>query len=265
MAPLTLTVLLIEDDEIDRRIVERALAHPGAQVRFELETAEELGEGLTRLDRGDIDVVLLDLNLPDASGLDTVRGCLRRSPNTPVVVLTGASGGEFGADAVRAGAQDYLDKVDVDPRLLQRVLRYAVERQAAANEARRHNALWSILVRSLRRAGESTPLQKRDPNAFGEVAKIYGVMLRQGPNALPGSPAHDKAIAELARRITSNGGRVGDILDMHLAAIGRQNEDDQLTPERGRLLILEIMGSVLSRYREIAQLARADRTARPAS
>ena len=78
-----------------------------------------------------MDLVLLDLGLPDSFGIDTVRGMHEAAPDLPIVVLTALSDEEVAIEAVREGAQDYLDKSQLNGRMLGRVIRYAFERTRA--------------------------------------------------------------------------------------------------------------------------------------
>jgi two-component system, sensor histidine kinase and response regulator len=123
-----MVLLLIEDNPGDVRLVQRLLAAT-THNSFRLIIAGRLAEGLIHLNRGKIDVVLLDLSLPDSRGMETATTILAQAGNVPVVVFTGLYDEELGMAAVRAGAQDYLVKGDVDALLLSRALRYAVERQ----------------------------------------------------------------------------------------------------------------------------------------
>jgi len=102
---------------------------PGAPC--ELLHAEQLSAGLARLSDGGVDVVLLDLVLPDSEGLDTLLAVRRHAPRVPVVVLTASDDGALALQALQRGAQDYLVKasVQVSPTLLGRSIRYAMERQ----------------------------------------------------------------------------------------------------------------------------------------
>lgn len=124
-----LRVLLIEDNPIDTQVIREYLARP-EEVQIELEHAERLSTALARLPDGHFDCVLLDLNLPDSSGLETLARIHERNPDLPMLVLTGLSPREFGLQAVKAGAQDYLAKDDLEPRVLVRAIRYAIERNA---------------------------------------------------------------------------------------------------------------------------------------
>src|SRR5215207_1110792 len=121
-------VLLIEDDDGDALIVEEELELSGARV--DVERRRTLGEaGTAGLQR--FDCVLLDLNLPDAKGLEGLHELRELAPELAVLVLTGLDDERRGIEAVAAGAQDYLIKGSTSGVLLARSLRYAVERRRA--------------------------------------------------------------------------------------------------------------------------------------
>jgi len=149
--PGRVRVLLIEDDDGDALLVEELLLDAG--VPFLLSRARSLAESRQLL--GLAACVLLDLDLPDSRGLQGVRWLRETSPDVAVVVLTGLADEHLGEAAVAAGAQDYLVKGQVDGFLLQRVVRYAVERQRAEetqrqlHEARLYAAENSRLERGL--------------------------------------------------------------------------------------------------------------------
>jgi serine phosphatase RsbU (regulator of sigma subunit) len=132
VAPERMRVLLIEDDDGDALIVEELLLDAGQP--FQMSRARSLGEA--RGAAAEAGCVLLDLDLPDSRGLQGVRWLQETWPNLAVVVLTGLSDEYMGEEAVAAGAQDYLVKGQVDGFLLQRVVRYAVERQRAEETQR---------------------------------------------------------------------------------------------------------------------------------
>jgi serine phosphatase RsbU (regulator of sigma subunit) len=118
-------VLLIEDDDGDALLVQEYLQDAGAPVS--LDRARSITEAKPLLPAAAC--VLLDLNLPDAHQLQGVHWLQENVPQVAVVVLTGLADEHLGAEAVRAGAQDYLVKGQVDGALLNRVIRYAVERR----------------------------------------------------------------------------------------------------------------------------------------
>jgi serine phosphatase RsbU (regulator of sigma subunit) len=123
-------VLLVEDDDGDALLVDDLLteALPGARIA----RSRTLGDALARLDAG-TDCVLLDLQLPDAAGLDTVTRLRAQAPAIPLIVLTGLDDAAAGVAAVDAGAQDYLVKGNVDGSHLARAIRYAIVRRQAAD------------------------------------------------------------------------------------------------------------------------------------
>ena len=121
-------VLLIEDDPDDELLVRESLTETKGG-KFIVEWAESLEKGLERLQEGGIDVVLLDLSLPDSSGTETFRQVYAQSPGVPIVLLTGLEDEELGAELVRAGGQDYLVKGQVNGASLTRCINYAIERK----------------------------------------------------------------------------------------------------------------------------------------
>lgn len=123
-----ITVLLIEDNPGDAGLIRVALADARGG-NFALVWAERLATGIERIDNGGIDIVLLDLSLPDSAGLETLRKLQAAAPDIPVVVLTGLDDETTALNAVQAGAQDYLLKGDLESNLLGRAIRYAIERQ----------------------------------------------------------------------------------------------------------------------------------------
>jgi signal transduction histidine kinase/CheY-like chemotaxis protein len=120
-------ILLVEDNSGDAELVREALA--SGTDRVEIAHVESLARAQERLSGGAIDVVLLDLSLPDATGLQGVEHLHAVAPDIPIVVLTGNHDEVLGARALQAGAQDYLVKGQTDEWLLVRAMRYAIERQ----------------------------------------------------------------------------------------------------------------------------------------
>ena len=136
----TIRVLLIEDNPGDSRLIREMVVDAGDSF-VQLECADRLGTGLERLAAGDIDGLLLDLSLPDSQGLETFSTAYARAPGVATIVLTGLDDEELAVKAVRAGAQDYLVKGQVDGNLLVRSLRYAIERKRIHDELETANRL----------------------------------------------------------------------------------------------------------------------------
>jgi len=103
-------VLLVEDDAVDSRLVKRILASCSQPIKFAVELAENLSLAIGCLGSREYDVVLLDLNLPDGSGIETVQKFNEVNPGIPIVVLTRLDDEETGFWAIRNGATDYLVK-----------------------------------------------------------------------------------------------------------------------------------------------------------
>lgn len=118
-------VLLVEDDEIDAESVMRML---GRDVGFEVTHVDRLSTAMAQIAGASVDLVLLDLGLPDSTGLGGVARILTEGADVPIVVLTGADDSERGLMAVREGAQDYLVKGKINADALIRAVRYASER-----------------------------------------------------------------------------------------------------------------------------------------
>ena len=126
-------VLLVEDNPGDARLIREMLAEVTV-APVDLECADRLSTGLERLAKGEIDVVLLDLSLPDSHGLGTLVLAQEEAPEVPIVVLTGLEDEGLAVQAVQKGAEDYLVKGRVDGNTLVRAMRYATERKRAKVE-----------------------------------------------------------------------------------------------------------------------------------
>lgn len=125
-----ISILLIEDDSDDTLLIRDMLeeAH-SPYIRFRMQCVERLDRGLERLASEPFDVVLLDLSLPDSTGLETFTKVYGQVPAMPIVVLTGFDDDAAALEAVRMGAQDYLVKSHVHSRVIVRVILYAIERK----------------------------------------------------------------------------------------------------------------------------------------
>ncbi len=127
-------ILLIEDNPGDALLLQEALREKDA-FPYLLERAVRLREGQDLLARGNLDLVLLDLFLPDSSGLATLKTFLEASPHVPVVVLTGLAEKEMAVQALHEGAQDFLMKDHLSGDLLKRSIRYSIERYRLLKKA----------------------------------------------------------------------------------------------------------------------------------
>ena len=103
-------ILLVDDDQADRKLTEMALKTCFQGVTFIVKTAETLENAMVSLRSGQIDLILLDLGLPDSNGIVNVEKVHNAHPNVPIIVLTGLADEEVGVEAIRKGAIDYVTK-----------------------------------------------------------------------------------------------------------------------------------------------------------
>ncbi|MCG5433280.1 fused response regulator/phosphatase [Mycobacterium sp. MYCO198283] len=122
-----LALLLVEDDRGDALLVEELIADAAADIR--VLWVSTLTDAERQLTTARPDCVLLDMNLPDANGIEALNRVAQCDPTIPIIVLTGHSDEHFGISAVASGAQDYLVKGRVEPEMLRRSLLYAIERK----------------------------------------------------------------------------------------------------------------------------------------
>ena len=120
-------VLLIEDDPADARLIQDSLADTAGGI-FLVEWVTQLSAALERLGRAGVEVILLDLTLPDVQGIRAYEQVLQAAPNALILVLSGASDEELARQAVLLGAHDYFSKAHIDAHWLPRALRYVIER-----------------------------------------------------------------------------------------------------------------------------------------
>jgi diguanylate cyclase (GGDEF)-like protein/PAS domain S-box-containing protein len=121
-------MLLVEDNPGDARLIQEMFIDQGLQ-KVELKHVECMEDAEKCLALRAIDIILLDLGLPDVQGLEAVRRARKAAPGVPLVVLSGMDDESMAIQAMKEGAQDYLIKGQIEPRELVRALRYAVERK----------------------------------------------------------------------------------------------------------------------------------------
>jgi PAS domain S-box-containing protein len=179
----SIAVLLVEDDPHQALLVQETLAgslSPTSEERFVVTTVDRLAAAVEWLARDSIDLILLDLGLPDTRGLATLETLRARFPNVPVVVLTALNDQETAIAAVRAGAQDYLLKEDLRGGALARSLLLAVERFRAEDE--RHRRLREErAARSQSEAAARRAAFLADVSALLDASLDYEATLAQVP------------------------------------------------------------------------------------
>jgi formate hydrogenlyase transcriptional activator len=136
MKELPLSILLVEDNAGDARLLSEMLNKESPR-NFSLTHLDRMSEAIVHLAKGGVDIVLLDLGLPDAHGLDSVRQAVAADPDVALIVLTGLNDDALAAKAIKEGAQDYVIKGQIDDFAVSQFLRFAIERHRLQREVRK--------------------------------------------------------------------------------------------------------------------------------
>jgi DNA-binding response OmpR family regulator len=133
MKPTPIKILSIEDNPADVDFINELLTN-GKHYPFDIIWAEQLSTGLAYFEAGHVDIILLDLSLPDSQGMSTFTRVHQQAPQIPIVVMSGLNDEELAIQAVHAGAQDYVVKGQIDGGSLRRTIRHAIERKRLEND-----------------------------------------------------------------------------------------------------------------------------------
>ena len=153
----TVNILLIEDSPTDAFLLENLVSEE-ARGSFVFTVKQSLKDGIEAALDSDFDVILLDLNLPDSQGIDTIKNMHEAENEVPIIVLTGLNDEELSLTAMKQGAQDYLCKTNITSTTLVRAIRYSIERQllntivdeVRAKDSERKDAFISHISHELR-------------------------------------------------------------------------------------------------------------------
>jgi diguanylate cyclase (GGDEF)-like protein len=168
------TVLIIEDSPFIAHLLELTLRQ-SRQGPFQTQHADCLAVGLQMLAARSVDVVLLDLSLPDSDGLASLEALIAAVPALPIVVLTATDDDGLAIQAVQNGAQDYLVKGEVDAIWLGRAMRYAIERKRLAEELREASERLRFLAETDSLTGVANRYKSTD-----SLEKLIALSLRRG-------------------------------------------------------------------------------------
>jgi len=218
-----LRVLLVEDNPGDARLLEELLRE-GA-LDHELLRADRLDQGRELLGHGPVDVVLLDLSLPDATGMETVRRMLDAAGDAPIVVLTGLNDERVAVEAVQAGAQDYLVKGQVESTLLVRSIRYAIERKRLERERSRllasEQAARATAEAAVRARDEVLRVVSHDLGNSLSAVSIQAVLLERTPPDRRSDEAVRKRTSSIRHLVAGMQKLRQDLLDVASIEAGR--------------------------------------------
>jgi two-component system cell cycle sensor histidine kinase/response regulator CckA len=236
-----MSVLLVEDDDAFAQLLVTELAAFAPQVR--IQRGRTLHEAIGALAEALPDIVLLDLTLPDSSGLATLDRIQETSPDLPIVVLTSQDDDAIAVSAVKRGAQDYLVKGEAEPQLITRSLRYAHERAA------------------FRRALRRTEEQLRQAHKMEAVGRLAGGIAHDFNNVLTAIFGYADLLLE---QFTDDDPRRSDVLEIRrsaerAAALTRQ----LLAFSRKQVMrprVLDLHDVVLSLEKLLARLVGEDVT-----
>ena len=240
-APVPIQILLVEDNSGDVRLIQEMLSET-AVVRFSLEIANSLAAALERLRAGGIDVLLLDLVLPDSSGVSTFTSVHAQIPTLPIIVLTGFGDQSLALNVVQQGAQDYLVKGQVDSNLIWRAIRYAMERHRGSRELVLSETRFRRLNESLeRRVADRTAALAAANRELETFTYSVSHDLRAPLRQIDGfsrilvehvGPGLDSKSQHYLRRIQEGTQRMGRLVDdlLNLAQLGRQDVHTRPTP-----------------------------------
>lgn len=259
------TLLLVEDDRFYVEFLTRILAN----AEMHLECVDRLEGAFQRLSTGRVDVVILDLGLPDSWGLETFTRVRTHSPHVPVIVLTAHENVELAREVIRQGAQDYLIKGELKPAELRRSITAAIERQQyrlrLEQDLERLQQQLHYDVASGPATGccEDAPLRLVRPDLFEEYrsryARLLDLALEQQTYKVDHRTSGD--LREIGESLGALSARPRDVLDIHTAVMrersrGAQTVRLQAYASESRLLLVELMGHLSMAYRRQALTPR---------
>lgn len=257
----TRVLLLVEDNPGDADFVRELMAQ--GEEGYQIVHVTRLSQALAKLKSIAVDVVVLDLRLPDCAGVETVRSIRAKAAEVPIVVLTGRDDDQLAVECLDAGAQDYLTKSDIGAQSLKRAIGYAITRQREAQlrelqeTLERYRALSSSAQGTTVTAAlaGSGAIALRSSERFELIVREYSSLLEPYLNRTAErieAPRH--SLEYIATLLGDTNGGPRDLLDVHLTALdrARAGRDDAHTRSivyEARLLALEMMGLLVDYYR----------------
>jgi PAS domain S-box-containing protein len=222
----TINILLVEDNLDDVHFL-RMLLNKASGVRFQVESASNLEESLAHLAKGGMDLVLLDLTLPETTGMDTFHAIKAQAHDVPIVVLSGLDDETLALNAMHAGAEDYLVKGRVDTQLITRAATYAIERTDARKALLKAEERYrGIFEHSVAGIFQTTP-EGTYLDVNPALCRIYGYSDRQEMMA---------KISDIARLLYVDPNRRAEFIQMMKQSGLVQNFEAQIYRKDGSII-----------------------------
>ncbi|MCD6175812.1 MAG: PAS domain-containing protein [Planctomycetes bacterium] len=223
-----LDILVVEDDVVSGMILENMLLKTTLTISAIIKS-ETLESTVNILESRDIDMILLDLNLPDSNGLDTLISVKEKSPQKPVVVITGEHDEILGLKAISNGAQEYLLKGKFDVDSLAKSIRYGIERKGSEERARKNERMFQTLISHL----PQSVLMKDKDLVFVCCNEKHSSKLGLTPDQLIGKKDEDFYTEEIVAKFTAT--------DQEVIRTGRALEEFSRYQKSGREIITRVL------------------------
>lgn len=198
-------ILIVEDNPGDQLILSELLQMSEVGIR-DMVYCTRLEDAILQLRENQIDIVLLDLTLPDSNGMDTFIAVKPYTLNIPVIILSGINDTDLALTAIGEGAQDYLVKDDFDERLLAKTIRYSIERKRNQEELRITNERYKLVSKATNDlvwdSNVLTGQVYRNAEQFTRITKLP-VELKDGPIAFWLSRVHPEDLSEITNALSN--------------------------------------------------------------
>lgn len=194
-----MNILLIEDEPIQQKLVSKFLAGSDL-IDFKVTTADSLKEGVETAAHESVDVVLLDLGLPDSHGLDSFTGFHSNHPDLPILIMTGLDDDEIATRAIREGAQDFIRKDGIKKDTLVLAIRYALERKEVEKKILDSERRYRMLLENI----PQKVFYKDTDSKYLAVNESYANSLGTTPEDMVGKSDHDLYPEDMAKKYVAD-------------------------------------------------------------
>lgn len=260
MVEQQINVLVIEDNPGDMRLIKEALTGAG-DTSFNVVPVDRLSMALKRLNGGGIDVVLLDLGLPDSLGLDSFTSVHDQAPDVPVVVLSGLDHQGVAGEAVRAGAHVYMVKSQLVHERLDQIIKHAIDRQQMRRDLTRVPPQGAEAIRQAETARQHSydtiAAGGPDASSFPADATLFALCADYRDLALDYLGASrvnghrpSAAVHQLAQRLAEIRAGGHHVVRLHQRSLAElvPDDKDRIIVEDARVLLVDVMARLIDIY-----------------